>query len=56
MQRTSSHSYVVQYKYFKILVQEFLVKVDIQFVNALVELLVGNTITVDEWVRSEEVT
>lgn len=51
MQRTSSHSYVVQYKYFKILIQEFLVRVDIQFVNALVELFLGNAITVDEWVR-----
>ncbi|CAL8090191.1 unnamed protein product [Orchesella dallaii] len=48
MQRTSSHSYVVQYKYFKVLIQEFLVRLDIGFVNALVELFGGNS-GLDEW-------
>ncbi|ODN02737.1 Vacuolar protein sorting-associated protein 13A [Orchesella cincta] len=49
MQRTSSHSYVVQYKYFKVLIQEFLVRLDIGFVNALVELFGGNSTVADEW-------
>ena len=38
MQRVNAHSYVQQFKYFKILVQEFHIKLDISFVNALVDM------------------
>jgi len=38
MQRMTAHSSVIQFKYFKVLVQEFLIRLDITFVNAMVEL------------------
>jgi vacuolar protein sorting-associated protein 13A/C len=38
MQRMTAHSTVIQFKYFKVLIQEFHIRLDISFVNALVEL------------------
>lgn len=43
MQRINAHSYVQQFKYFKILVQEFHIKLDISFVNALVDMFSGTS-------------
>jgi vacuolar protein sorting-associated protein 13A/C len=38
VQRIMPHSKVQQYKYFKVLIQEFHVKVDMGFINALLEM------------------
>jgi vacuolar protein sorting-associated protein 13A/C len=43
MQRVNAHSYVQQFKYFKILVQEFHIKLDISFVSALVDMFSGSS-------------
>lgn len=39
VQRVMKHSTVQQYKYFKVLVQEFHIKVDLGFVNAIMAVL-----------------
>lgn len=39
VQLLMKHSQIKQFKYFKILIQEFHIKVDLGFVNALVEML-----------------
>jgi hypothetical protein len=38
VQRVMPHSTVQQFKYFKVLIQEFHVKVDMGFINALLEI------------------
>lgn len=38
VKRLNNYSALQQYKYFKVLIQEFHVKVDICFINALVKL------------------
>jgi len=43
MERIIEHSSVVQFKYFKVLIQEFQIKTDIHFVNALVGLFSEDT-------------
>lgn len=45
------HSKVQQYKYFKVLIQEFHVKVDMGFINALLEMFEA-----DEVSEAEEVS
>lgn len=52
VQRINEHSSVQQYKYFKVLIQEFHVKVDIGFINALVKMFEANATSDDEEVRS----
>lgn len=41
VQRIMKHSPVQQFKYFKLLIQEFHVKVDLGFVNAILECIQG---------------
>jgi len=48
IQRVNEHTIVKQYKYFKALIQEFHVKVDIGFVNALVKMFEAGATTDDE--------
>lgn len=36
VERLNEHTIVKQYKYFKVLIQEFHIKVDIGFINAIV--------------------
>lgn len=43
MERFIEHSSVIQFKYFKVLIQEFHVKLDIHFVNALVGMFSEDT-------------
>ena len=45
VQRIMPHSNVQQYKYFKVLVQEFHVKVDMGFINALLEMFEAEEIS-----------
>lgn len=52
VQRINEHSSVQQYKYFKVLIQEFHVKVDIGFINALVKMFEANATSDDEEVSS----
>ncbi|CAG7785731.1 unnamed protein product [Allacma fusca] len=42
MQRITAHSSVTQYKYFKVLVQEFSIRADIGFINAVVDVFFQN--------------
>lgn len=39
VQRIVPHSAVTQYKYMKVLIQEFHVKVDLLFINAIVDMV-----------------
>lgn len=54
VQRINEHSSVQQYKYFKVLIQEFHVKVDIGFINALVKMFEANATSDDEEVSSHQ--
>ncbi|KAJ9578224.1 hypothetical protein L9F63_005554, partial [Diploptera punctata] len=45
VQRIMPHSNVQQYKYFKVLIQEFHVKVDMGFINALLEMFEAEEVT-----------
>jgi len=57
MEQQTAHSSVVQFKYFKILVQEFHVKLDIIFVNALIQLFTGSKAKITaEMVRLRKVS
>ncbi|CAG7821830.1 unnamed protein product, partial [Allacma fusca] len=42
MQRITAHSSVTQYKYFKVLIQEFSIRADIGFINAVVDVFGQN--------------
>lgn len=55
VQRINEHSSVQQYKYFKVLIQEFHVKVDIGFINALVKMFEANATSDDEEVSSHPI-
>lgn len=48
VQRINECSTVNQFKYFKILIQEFHVKADIGFINSLVKFFETNSITDEE--------
>lgn len=48
VQMLIKHSQIRQFKYFKILIQEFHVKVDLGFINALMEVLQGAEFTEQE--------
>ncbi|GLH16637.1 Vacuolar protein sorting-associated protein 13A [Gryllus bimaculatus] len=54
VKRLMEHSPVVQYKYFKALVQEFHIKVDIGFINALLQFIEADVSDEDEQMRFEE--
>lgn len=51
VQRVNEHSTVQQYKYFKVLIQEFHIKVDIGFINALVKMFEAEATTDDQEVK-----
>lgn len=51
VQLLMKNSQIRQFKYFKVLVQEFHVKVDLGFVNAIVDLLQQSEQTDDEEVQ-----
>lgn len=48
VQRISKHSTVQQYKYFKVLIQEFHIKVDLNFVNTIMDVLATKERTSEE--------
>uniref|UniRef100_A0A224XG50 Putative vacuolar protein n=1 Tax=Panstrongylus lignarius TaxID=156445 RepID=A0A224XG50_9HEMI len=48
VKRLTEHSIVQQFKYFKVLIQEFHVKVDIGFVNAMVKLFESESTSEDD--------
>lgn len=48
VQRISKHSSVQQFKYFKVLIQEFHIKVDLSFVNAIMSVLATRERTLEE--------
>ncbi|KAF5289221.1 hypothetical protein FQR65_LT00109 [Abscondita terminalis] len=48
VQRIIKYSQIQQFKYFKVLIQEFHVKVDLGFVNAIVDLLQNKKYSVNE--------
>lgn len=50
VQRVNPHSNVKQFKYCKLLIQEFHIKVDTGFINALVKMFEGSAATDDEQV------
>lgn len=45
VRRYMEHSPVQQYKYFKILIQEFHVKLDMGFVNGLMQMFMADEVT-----------
>lgn len=51
VQRIVKHSQIQQFKYFKVLIQEFHVKVDLNFINAVMEVL-----NYEDFTDQEEVT
>ncbi|XP_021940255.1 vacuolar protein sorting-associated protein 13 isoform X3 [Zootermopsis nevadensis] len=51
VQRIMPHSKVQQFKYFKVLIQEFHVKVDMGFINALLELFEAEEVSEAEEMR-----
>lgn len=51
VQRVVKHSQIQQFKYFKVLIQEFHVKVDLGFVNAVMAILQGAELNDQEEVR-----
>lgn len=51
VERVMEHSKVRQYKYYKVLIQEFHVKVDMGLVNALMGMFPQRTLTEQEAVR-----
>lgn len=53
VKRLLEHSTVQQFRYFKVLIQEFHIKVDIVFINAIMSLLEANEINDAEEVRHE---
>lgn len=48
VQRVMKHSQVQQFKYFKVLIQEFHIKVDLGFINAVLSVLSPEMRTMDE--------
>lgn len=52
VKRLLEHSTVQQFRYFKVLVQEFHIKVDIVFLNAIIGLFEANEVNDAEEVRS----
>lgn len=52
VKRLLEHSNVQQFRYFKVLIQEFHIKVDIVFINAIMGLLEANEINDAEEVSS----
>jgi hypothetical protein len=48
VQRIMPHSKVQQFKYFKVLIQEFHVKVDMGFINALLEMFQSEEVSETE--------
>jgi dynactin complex subunit len=48
VQRIMPHSNVQQFKYFKVLIQEFHVKVDMGFINALLEMFQSEKVSETE--------
>ena len=53
VKRLLEHSTVQQFRYFKVLIQEFHIKVDIVFINAIMGLLEANEVNDAEEVRCE---
>lgn len=51
VKRLLEHSTVQQFRYFKVLVQEFHIKVDIVFINAIMGLFEANEVNDTEEVR-----
>lgn len=51
VKRLLEHSTVQQFRYFKVLIQEFHIKVDVIFINAIMSLLEANEINDAEEVR-----
>lgn len=52
VKRLLEHSTVQQFRYFKVLIQEFHIKVDIVFINAIMGLLEANEVNDAEEVSS----
>ena len=53
VKRLLEHSTVQQFRYFKVLIQEFHVKVDIAFMNALSELFEADEANESQEVRKD---
>ena len=51
VERVNEHSPVKQYQYFKALIQEFHVKVDIGFINAIFKLIEADAVTDEQEVN-----
>lgn len=55
VQRIMPHSNVQQYKYFKVLIQEFHVKVDMGFINAFLEMFQSEEVSETEEVSMHSI-